>query len=1098
MTGLVCLVCAAGAQDEETAEQAVAEDETIEEIVVTGSRIKRDTFATTTPIQILSTEDAQRIGIQNISELLQKSTVSSGEQIDGSFNSSAGSPLATEAPPVGGVGSSCVNLRGVGCERALVLVNGKRLGLGGIRGAPTQPDINMLPIGMVEAVDVLTGGLSTIYGADAVAGVVNVRLKKDFEGINLTVTSDLPEHPGGEIFAASITAGLTRDAGSFMIGMEFSEQARVTAADRDYAYCMQRGAMNITEDGQRVATCKGDNPDNWVFLDGAIFGPGGYTAVGPDGPIPTGPDAEIVIYTPGTSNILDPNGNPVTGFSTFAALPDATHDGLRGFPNPLRPFYLDRFRYADATGTHDGWNDQYDRRQADLWRPYQRFSLVTQGNLDLDWGNNEEAYFEGYYFNRSNDVKATTEQVFPTILAEAPLVDSDNNPILDASGAVQMVDNPLNPFPVDVSPVLTLSDVPQTFDTELQQIRLVTGLIGDLPFSESWSYDVAVSYDRATGFVKQPTLIEPQLFFATQSIGVVADANGNPTSQVVCGPRATDFNGFFTLGGCVPADLLNMSVVGDGVTHSGRFATQAERDYLVANRTNRTVTELTTFQAYATGDLFEIPGGGTAAAAFGIEFRVDTIDSQHGAVGVLGLNAAVSELQEDETIGERDTFDAYAEVSLPLLVDKGVADLFQVDLAVRFTDDEYFGSDTVYKAGYLWDINEYVSWSSSFNTSFRAPNLREGFLADFEGETSSFNDPCRQSFVDVLEDGPIKDILLNNCALSGADVTVLGSGTAASIPVSFGGALDLNPETSDSLTSTITFSLPQRERFNFEVALTYFDIEIEDTVRALDPDTIISRCFFERPNLESVFCHRVERNRPNAPPESNFLSFVRAGFINTGKESVTGYDLTTRLSFDVAGADVVWTTGSTFLKERVTQELPPSEDDPDGSAIVDNVGRIGNPEVTFQSTVAVALNSWDFVWQARWWDDTQFAQGIVNPVITDLDGNIIGGKYDGMTCDEAFPEDGCADYGYFESSQFDTDTLGPIRPITEAEGQMHHDLSVSYDGDTWSLTAGINNVFDKEPPLIDQGAGPNRNNSVTSAAYDNIGRSYFARFSISF
>jgi len=1098
ITGLFWLVCAVDAQGQETDEQRVPYDEPIEEIVVTGSRIKRDTFATTTPIQILNTEDAQRIGILNVSELLQKSTVSSGEQIDASFNSNAGNPLATEAPPDGGVGSSCVNLRGFGCERALVLVNGKRLGLGGIRGAPSQPDINMLPIGMVEAVDVLTGGLTTIYGADAVAGVVNVRMKEDFEGINLTVASDLPEHPGGETFAASMTAGLTGDAGSFMIGMEYSEQARVTAADRNYAYCNHHGAINITEDGQTVAACRSDNPDNWVVPFGNVFEEFGWTQVGGAGPVPHPVDAARLIYTPGTSNILDANGNPVTGFSTFAVLPDAAQDGLRGFPNPIRPFYLDRFRYADATGTHDGWNDQYDRRQADLWRPYQRFSLVTHGTLDLDWGNSEEAYFEGYYFNRTNGVRAATEQIIPTILGQVPLVDATNTQILDDNGAMIMVDNPLNPFPVDVQLVLTLSDVPQTFDTELQQIRLVTGLTGDLPFSENWSYDVAVTYDRATGFVKQPILIEPHLFFATQSIGVVADANGNPTSQVVCGPRQSDFDFFLTMGGCVPADLLNMSVVGDGVTHSGRFATQAERDYLVANRTNRTLMELFTFQAYATGDLFEIPGGGMARAAFGIEYRVDTIDSQHGAVGVLGLNAAINDLVEGETIGERDTFDVYAEVSLPLFIDKGAADLFQVDLAVRFTDDEYFGGDAVYKVGYLWDINEYVSWSSSFNTSFRAPNLREGFLADFTGELSVLTDPCRQMFVDELEDSPTKDILLNNCALSGADVTVLGSAAAGFIPMSAGGNLDLNPETSESLTSTITLSLPQWASFNFDVALTYFDIKIEDTVRELGPGEIISRCFFERPNLESAFCNRVERNRPNAPPESNFLSFVRAGFINTGKESVTGYDLMTRLSFDVAGADVAWTTGSSFLKERLTQEFPPSPDDADGSPIVDNVGRIGNPEITFQSTVDVALNNWDFVWQARWWDDTQFPQGIVNPVITDVDGRIIGGMHDAMTCDEAFGDDGCADFGYRNSSQFDTDTLGPIRPITEARGQMHHDLSVSYNADEWSLTAGINNVFDKEPPLIGQDAGPNRNNAITSAAYDNVGRSYFARFSVSF
>ena len=103
-----------------------------------------------------------------------------------------------------------------------------------------------------------------------------------------------------------------------------------------------------------------------------------------------------------------------------------------------------------------------------------------------------------------------------------------------------------------------------------------------------------------------------------------------------------------------------------------------------------------------------------------------------------------------------------------------------------------------------------------------------------------------------------------------------------------------------------------------------------------------------------------------------------------------------------------------------------------------------------------------------------------------------------MTCDEAFPEDGCADYGFFNSSQFDTDTLGPIRPVTEAESQMHHDVSVTYSGDTYSLTAGINNLLDEEPPLIDQGSGPNRNNAVTSARYDLIGRSYFFRVNIGF
>ena len=180
---------------------AQAQDEgaqEIEEIVTTGSRIKRDVFSSTTPIQVLDTESAARIGVASISELMQKSTAVSGAKIDGSLNANAGQTNASEAPSAGGIGSSCVNLRGLGCERTLVLINGRRLGLAGIRGAPPQPDINLIPIGMVEAVDVLTGGLSTVYGADAVAGVVNVRLKSDFEGIQFTGTTEMTDEEGGE------------------------------------------------------------------------------------------------------------------------------------------------------------------------------------------------------------------------------------------------------------------------------------------------------------------------------------------------------------------------------------------------------------------------------------------------------------------------------------------------------------------------------------------------------------------------------------------------------------------------------------------------------------------------------------------------------------------------------------------------------------------------------------------------------------------------------------------------------------------------------------------------------------------------------------
>ncbi len=1097
VAGIVFFVSPVQAQDAD-------DEEGIEEITVTGSRIARDEFSSTTPIQVLNTEAAQRLGIVSISELLQKSTAASGQQIDGSISTNAGQTNASEAPADGGVGSACINLRGLGCERTLVLVNGKRMGLAGIRGAPPQPDINMIPIGMVEGVDLLTGGLSTVYGADAVAGVVNVRMKKDFEGINFTVNTEIPNDTGGEIYQASLVGGVGSDTGNITFGMEYSRQERVRTGDRSYSQCLRRGQAGLgqTAQGRIINNCKSDFPDNWMTTFNDLFASGALAR--DDGSAVHPVDATRLIYTPGSSNIVygplgGPQGqlagDPIPGFSTFRALPPTMGDGTldcRGNTGPGNGRCLDRFRFDPST------NDQLDRADADLYRPYERFSLVMNGHLDLDWGHNEEAYFEGYYFNRTNNVIGAREQIFPGVPGQIPLVDDTNVPILGANNELTFVPNPMNPFPDDVSPVLTLDDVPQIFDVELQQIRLVGGITGDFAFSDSWGYDVSMSYDRSTGHATQQVLLENHLFFATQNLGAVADpVTGLPTGEVVCDMRFPAAGGLITPTPCVPFDIFNMSVAGDGVTSSGLFSTQAERDYLQGNRTNRTVTEQSIFSAFVTGDMFSLWNGETVGAAGGIEFRNDKIDSQNSAVGVLGLNAAENALQEGETRGSRDTFDVYGEISAPLVVDASWAELLQVDAAVRYTDDENFGNKTVYKIGGLWRFNEYVAFSTSFNTSFRAPNLREQFLADQAGALPGGSDPCHNNNFILLQPGPAADRLVANCLLSGADPTQLGTSFTVAIPTSTGGAAGLQPETSESLTATLTLSQPFSDRFDFDLALTYFDIQIEDTVRALDTGTIVNRCYNDQDNLESPFCDRVFRDRANATPLNNFISFVRAGFINTGEESATGYDITTRFAMDFDRVNLNWSTATTFMSERLSQEFPPSDADPDGSAIVDDVGRIGNPEWTFQSTVGLAMGNFDVILQSRYFSDTEFPQGQTNPIITDSAGLCLSGCPVGADPNVLFAEDGFTQYQFLDQADLDP-SVGEVRPVTGAEGQWHHDLGLTYNWETAAVTVGVNNLTGEEPPLISQQAGPNRNNAVASARYDLIGTSYFVNFTKTF
>ena len=159
----------------ETEDQSLVSD-AVDEIVVTGSRLKRDTYSSVSPMQIITAEMSREVGLINPGDILQTSTASSGQQIDLTFS---GFVLDN------GPGSSTANLRGLGEARTLVLVNGRRLAPGGAEGAPYAPNLNLVPGSLVQQYDILLDGASSIYGSDAIAGVANVILRKDFNGLEI-------------------------------------------------------------------------------------------------------------------------------------------------------------------------------------------------------------------------------------------------------------------------------------------------------------------------------------------------------------------------------------------------------------------------------------------------------------------------------------------------------------------------------------------------------------------------------------------------------------------------------------------------------------------------------------------------------------------------------------------------------------------------------------------------------------------------------------------------------------------------------------------------------------------------------------------------
>ena len=207
-------------------DSAADEDEArIEEVVVTGSRIRRNEFNSISPVQIIEGERSRELGLIDTASLLQENTAASGVQIDNTFNA-----FVLDNGP----GATNVNLRGLGAGRTLLLLNGRRMAPAGVGGAPTAPDLNSIPSIMINRVEVLTDGASSVYGSDAVGGVVNVLMRQNFDGFEFEADYVLPEASGAKEAILSAAWGRDFDRGSIGLGMEFYDRKRLQWADRPH------------------------------------------------------------------------------------------------------------------------------------------------------------------------------------------------------------------------------------------------------------------------------------------------------------------------------------------------------------------------------------------------------------------------------------------------------------------------------------------------------------------------------------------------------------------------------------------------------------------------------------------------------------------------------------------------------------------------------------------------------------------------------------------------------------------------------------------------------------------------------------------------
>lgn len=214
-------------ENNEGSEQAT----TVSDIVVTGSRIKRSAYNSTQPVQIITTEEASLAGMVDTAEILQGSTAAAtAGQINNYF---------TGYVTTGGPGANTLSLRGLGAQRTLVLINGRRAGPAGVRGTVGPTDLNVIPSSLVERVEILTDGASSIYGSDAVAGVVNIITKTNRDGGHMDAFASVPFESGGEEYNVSGSYGWTSDRGYLALAADYYERKALLFGDRDIFACPQ-------------------------------------------------------------------------------------------------------------------------------------------------------------------------------------------------------------------------------------------------------------------------------------------------------------------------------------------------------------------------------------------------------------------------------------------------------------------------------------------------------------------------------------------------------------------------------------------------------------------------------------------------------------------------------------------------------------------------------------------------------------------------------------------------------------------------------------------------------------------------------------------
>lgn len=756
------------------------------DIVVTGTRIARPELDFANPVTTVSAETIAKSGRTNLAGLLQQTPALLGSQ--------TGDLTAGSNPEFGESGLNLLNLRNLGTDRTLVLVDGRRH-VSGLAGSAAV-DIDAIPTDLVEAVDVLTGGASAIYGADGVSGVVNFRLKHDFNGLTARAQMGISEQGDGANRFISATWGriFAGGRGNIAIAYEFNSDQRVPDQNRGYLRNPDAGALYRNQADLRDDPTV---PDLIPYFDVRYADSSAAGAVDTNfdaGARPnfTGDGRE---YDRGT--ILKQSGGYTIGGSSTPV------DGYQGdlFPELERHLFnvLGHYEVSDAlTFLAEG---KYVRAHS---------YTVSQPSFD-------------YYLFQTPDNPFMPQTIRDAIRPGRAAIYFDDPDIPD--GVLVTRDN----FDLGVN----------AEDNIRETLRGVIGARGAI--SEHARYDVSAVYGQTVSRIVARNNRQTAQWLA--AIDVVTDpATGRPVCRSSLDPAPPP-----ELAGCVP-----FNIYGSHVQDPAAIA------FINADSVSRSKVTQTDVTASISGDfgaLFTLPGGPVAFAT-GAEYRREYSDFRPDADIAAGLTwqGAIQ-----RATGEFDVREVFGELNAPILKDAPFARLLSVGAAIRYSDYSTIGGATTWKVDGVYAPIRDVSLRGTYSQAVRAPNIAELFSPS-SSTFNFIEDPCDTQFLNNGTAFRVANCTALLTALGIDPRTFSPSNTPQAAVFTEGllrGNPDLTEETAKTWTAGVV--LRPRFLPTFSISADWYDIRIENAVNTAEAQELAQLCV-DQPTLDNAFCPNIVRD----------------------------------------------------------------------------------------------------------------------------------------------------------------------------------------------------------------------------------------------